>query len=130
MKERKEITDKQIQTILGLMDVEKKDELYQLSRADASELITKLIDEKNGKGSKTPNSTDHTEYIEFNAARLGQAANLATHGRGIDYFLDNKQAFVKRVIAIYGLLCEAERGVKACSHHYDKVMATLAEVQA
>ena len=118
MKEYKEVTEKQIQTIRGLMDVEKgaMNNLYQMSRAHASELITKLIENKNGKGSKTPNNTDHTEYIEFNAARLGQAANLATHGRGIDYFLENRQAFINRVVAVYRLLCDAERGIKACSH--------------
>ena len=113
MKEYKEVTEKQIQTIRGLMDVEKgaMNNLYQMSRAHASELITKLIENKNGKGSKTPNNTDHTEYIEFNAARLGQAANLATHGRGIDYFLENRQAFINRVVAVYRLLCDAERGI-------------------
>ena len=95
-------------------------DLYQMSREEASKLITELIDKKK-KNSKSSNQSQtnnayDTDNIDFNSARLGQTVNLAIHGRGIDYFLDNKEEFVKRVGAIYGLLCEAERGIKA-SHH-------------
>jgi hypothetical protein len=51
----------------------------------------------------------------FNAARLGQAANLASYGQGNDYILKNTEDFIKRAVEIYRVLAELEEAVKASS---------------
>lgn len=101
------------------------DALEQLTKEEASHLIGQA-GYRNG-GFKNSDETDDSSgrgengfhpaspRSDFNAARLGQSANLAVNGRGIDYFLQHKEEFLRRVVEIYHLLAEAEGAVKAPS---------------
>ena len=120
----KPITEKQIRAIHKLARLTKTEvngtQVEQMPRFQASQLITTLSEKLNGKNNGNSNGDRQSANVpngqhasvEFNAARLGQCANLALYGRGIDYFLANREQFVKRVVEIYQLLAEAEGAIK------------------
>lgn len=104
------------------------EDIERVSKEEASQLISvawKQSEVRKGNGVQenrvVPVITEEgikpeiavQRQIDFNPARLGQAANLAINGRGIDYFLTNKKEFVKRTVAIYHLIAEAEGAVKS-----------------
>ena len=125
----KPISEKQTRAIKNLAratGTEVKD-IGEMNSLEASKLITALIGKMHGvvknnghgngkmqqQSANVPNGQMLTASVAFNAARLGQCANLALYRGNLDFYLENQEEFVKRAVEIYNMLSKAEGAIKA-----------------